>query len=263
MKISRTNIYTTNQTSMTVDSDADSLQDITNVNTGDFSTAYTSAGTASAFNFAANLSGGTINYVAVAGHTYGSGGGGTLRLIINGTIIENVTFAAGSKNDVIMFTFDQVDVATSIRLLFFKNIDADKVTVTYVSAGITLSLGSQNSEPGGYSRNWLTDSKRVRAQVNDAGAPVAYIRERIARQATLNIDNVNISVTNANQWRQFLDRVYEQGDFFIKENDGLNLADNPLSSYMCFDAQVAPPKAHPDTRQLNNLQITFKTYTGH
>lgn len=105
---------------MFVNEDGDSLQDITNVNTGDFSTAYTSAGTASAFNFISLMSGTTINYVAVAGHTYGSGGGGTLRLIINGTIIENVTFAAGSKNDVIMFTFDQVDVATSIRLLFLK-----------------------------------------------------------------------------------------------------------------------------------------------
>lgn len=263
MKISRTNLYATNQTSIVVNNDADSLQNIANVNTGDFSTAYTSLGTASSFNFVANLSGGTVNYVAIAGHTFGSGGGGILRLLINGTIIENITFQAGSKNDVVMFTFGQVTGVTSIRLIFFKNISSDKVTVTYVSAGITLTLGSQNSEPGGYSRNWLTDSKKVRAQVNDAGAPVAYIRERIARQATLNIDNVNISVTNNNQWREFLDRVYEQGDFFIKENDGSNLADNPLSSYMCFDAQVAPPKAHPDTRQLNNLQITFKTYTGH
>ena len=56
-------------------------------------------------------------------------------------------------------------------------------------------------------------------------------------------------------WQDFEDFTLEQ-PFFIKEQE-----DEPQSAYICFDAKhdIA---AHPQTRKLNTVKLTFNAYNG-
>lgn len=270
MKISSTNNFPNAASSFSVTSDAEASQTISDIETGDFSTAYTSAGSSATFTIAKTFSASfACEYVAIAGHTFGSiAGGGTLTVNVNGVTKGTVVFAGSTNNDVVFVHFDSV-TCTSIELSFVKFSSSDRVTITYVSAGQLLdsvfSFPNQNVEQSGYPRIWRTDSKKIKATLNNNAQPVAHLRESIARKVNLQLDNISISTTSSQQWLDFISSVYSRGDFFIKERDGdhVGIADDPKSSYMCFQAEVMPPKAHPATRQLNNLTISFSAYTGH
>ena len=265
MKISSNNTYPTTAAAYIIVTDADGTQDADDMLTGDFSKAYTSLGTASTFRILRTYSSARfLSYVAIAGHTFGDAGG-TVEIKVNEVVKGTVTFTKSTRNSVIFIHFD-TELATSIDVIFSKDTSTDKITITYISAGEVLPLSlPQNNEQSGYARVWLTDNKKIRGVVNAAAQPVAYIRQSFSRRVTLTINNVLASDMQLNGWVFLLDRIYEGGDFFIKENDGdtEGVADNPKSSYLCFDADMLPPKAHSATRQLNNMVISFAAFTGH
>ena len=95
MKISSTNTYPTTAASFSVTADADGTQDADDMLTGDFSTAYTSLGTAATFKVARTYSAPNalqLEYVALAGHTFGDAGG-SLEIDINsGAEVQTVDF---------------------------------------------------------------------------------------------------------------------------------------------------------------------------
>ena len=268
MKITSTNHMADAFSSFSVSSDADANQDVADIISGDFSARYTSAGSSANFTIAKTFSTGfSCKYLAIAGHNFGDIGG-TLTIKVNAVLKETVVFTAGDVNSVVLSNFDNV-TCTSIEVKFTKDTATDKATITYVSLGDLLDSvfngASVNSEMSGYMRPWLTRSKQIRTVVNDTAGPVAVVRQQKTRKVSLAINNVNVTATNSSVWQDFLDRAFNEGDFFIKEEDGDTggIADNPKSSYMCFDAEVMPPRAHPGTRKLNNLSIKFSTFTGY
>ena len=268
MKISRNNKIP-DYDSITVTGD-DSGDDVTKTTTADFSTAYSSAGTGSSlfiqYNFASSF---VCEYIAIAGSNVGSLSG-SFNVYIDGSVKDTVSCEADRRNSVIMCTFDATNVTSSVKIQFQKFAsNSDIVTIGLVAAGQVWSLGGQEQEQAGFLRNWMTRSEKVRTQVNESAAPVAYVKQRIARPGTLTLNNIKRSnlgsspFDSGTPFGDFLDHVYDDGFFFMKENDGSVLPEQPQSSSLCFDAQFLPPAAHPDTRQLNNLQLTFKTYTGY
>ena len=268
MKISRNNKIPDYDT-ITVTGD-DSGQAIANTTSGAFSTAWSSAGTdlnfSIQYNFASSFQ---VGYVAIAGSNVFSTDV-TVSVFVDGNLKLSKTGSANNLDSVLMMTFDEVTCTSNIKLLFNKITNAsDIITITFVAAGQEFTLGDQNQEQAGYLRNWMTRSQKVRTQVNESAAPVAYVNQRIARQGTLLLNNItrtNLGTGPANtntELGDFLKHVYEDGAFFIKEFDGSILANQDESSYLCFDAQFLPPAAHPATRQLNNLKLTFKTFTGY
>jgi len=268
MKISSSNEYTNTATFFAASADNDPDQDIDDVLTGDFSTAFTSLGTAATFRVFRTWAGENVlslDYVAIAGHTFGDAGG-SLEIKVNSVSKETIVFTKGERNNTIMVHFDNVSPVTSVDIIFTKDLSTDKITITYISAGEILSFSSsQNNEQSGYPRLNRTDSKKIRAVVNVSSQPVAYLRQGVNRKATLTINNVLVADMDATNWDDLLDRIYIGGDFFIKENDGdtTGIADDPKTSYLCYEADMLPPKANASTRQLNNMSLTFKAETGH
>lgn len=268
MKIGCSNNLPVDLNSFFVAADINATQEDDNLLTGDFSTVYNSAGVSATFRVIATWTGpnaARVGYFAIAGHNFGDIGG-TLRVeAVGSVLLGEITFAKGDPNATIMFTDFSEGLTTSLDIVFTKSTASDRVTVTYISAGELLPLGSQNNEQGGYGRVWLTDSARIRTTLNPAAQPVAYVRQAMSRKVTLTLKDVAISITNSTQWRQLLDRIFKAGDFFIKEEDGdsHDIPDNPLSSYMAFAADLLPPKVHGSTNQLNTVAIKFDAMTGH
>jgi len=262
LKITCSNNYDTAFSTFSVTADADAAYAIADIITGDFSTAYTSAGSAATFVFTKTFSTPfACEYLAFAGHNFGDIGG-TLSVTVDTVSKGSQVFAVGSTNSVVLFHFAEV-TATTIEVTFTKTSSSDRATLAYVAAGELLPLESRNNEESGYQRAWKTRSINTRAVVNSSAAPVALLRESMTRKVALNLSNINQTITNSAAWNQFLDRVYIGGDFFIKERDGGDYyADDPTSTYMAFDAEVLPLKAHSETRALDNLSIKFSAFTG-
>ena len=249
-----------------VTSDADAGQDIDDVLTADFSTAYTSAGTNTEFTIHKTFTTGiACKYVAFSGHNLSDLSGGVSVVVKVNTVTKaTVTFGGGSPNWVTMVHFDEV-TATTVELIFTKTL-ADKATISYLAIGDTLdsafSFPNQNVAPGGFPINWRTRSSKIRSVINDAAQPVANIRQQIARQTTLNLKNINVSAIQSAIWLEFLELVYAQGAFFLKDQDGTVLSDEPRSASMGFNVEVMPPKLSDQTRQLVDLSIKYSDFTG-
>ena len=267
MKISSSNTYDTTAAAFIISTDADANQDADDMLDGDFSTAYTSAGTDATFRVLRTYSAPNaiqLEYVALAGHNFGDIGG-SLEIDVNfGAELQTIVFDVCSPTNTVMVTFDQLTV-TAIDITFTKTSSTDKVTITYIAAGEELDLSSsQNNEQGGYPRLWRTANKKIRSTNNGLAQPVAYVRESFSRPATLSIPNVLVSDMDTSNWEGLLNLIYNRGDFFIKEDDGdtTGIADNPRSSYLCMNADMLPPKTNASTRQLNNMSIKFNAVTG-
>lgn len=267
MIIASTNNYTDAASSFTVTGDADGDEDINDILTPDFSTAYTSAGSAGSFVFSRTFSSSfNARYVGIAGHNLSSIGG-SLTLRINGVIIDTVATGSDDQNFPIVFFFDEVSV-TTIEITMAKSNAADKATISYVAAGSLLTdaftFPEQNQPEGGFPIDVRTRGSKIRATINDSAAPVAYVRESITRKVTLGLNNIAKSVLDSIQWLNFQDLVYkEDGVFFMLLEDGVDYASNtPRLGMLGFNVDVMPPKIHPQTRALVSLQIAYNVYTG-
>lgn len=246
---------------LTVTADDDTNQDIDDIITGDFSTKYTSLGSAATFVIDKVFTVGIpLTYVALAGHNFGVNGA-VVEVKVNTVSKGSVTFGSNGRNNVAVWHFTEVASVTALEITVTKGSSTDQSTLTYLSCGEHMAV-PQDGENTGYARPWLTDNREQKVSVNDQGAPVAILVRGISRKQTLSLANINRSFVESADWLSFLDRVYQQGDFFVKERDGSVIADDETSSYLCFNGEVMPPKAHGQTRELNNLQIRFNAYTG-
>ena len=199
MKITCNNKFDTAFSVFSVTADDDTGYAIGDLITGDFSTAYTSLGSAATFVVTKTFSTPfACEYIALAGHNFGDIGG-TISVKIDTVSKGSDTFAAGDDNDVVMFHFAEV-TATTIEITFTKTTATDRVTLAYVSAGELLPLEARNNEPSGYQRAWKTHSVKTRAVINNSAAPVALLRETMSRKVTLSIKDVAESIVNSAAW---------------------------------------------------------------
>jgi hypothetical protein len=259
---------------LSVTSDADAGQVIADITTADFSTSYTSDGANAAFVISKSFfSGQSISYVAIAGHNL-STIGASFSVKVN-TVLKGVTayggFVIGGQANnnqwVTMIHFPEVAAATNVEITIQKA-STSKATLSYLAMGDLLDsefvYPLQNTAPGGFPKNWRTRSSNLRSVVNDAGQPVANIRQSMARKTTLSLKNIGVATINSDLWSDFLELIYDQdGAFFYKEDDGeANTTDAPLGATLAFEADVMPPKLHGSTRALVDLSIKFNAYTG-
>lgn len=262
MQISVTNDFDEAGT-LSVLSDDDGNQTKANMEDPSFSTSYTSAGSVADFNIQKQFStpGIDVGYVAVFGHNIGANGA-TVVIKVDGVTKDTITFPAGTNN-VIMSTFTEVSGALDIDIEIEKNVAADQITITGIAAGKYLDVPN-GGEQGGFSRAFLTRSKRVRAQGSTDVGPVAILTQSVSRQVRLSVDAATLTFIEGDDWASLLDLAFNEGYLIIKEFDGSvsGVADDPLTSCLAYGIEIPPPRAHPSTRKLVGFDIQFRAYTG-
>ena len=185
-----------------------------------------------------------ISYVAVSGHNAATPSPATVA-IYDG--LDFVQFVQPLKrNNNLMFTFDERDF-TNLIIRFLTVPKNHQTTVSFIAAGKHFNIA--RGEQAGYKRLWLMRQQQQRTTTNMQAAPVSSLQKPKALKGSLTLPN------EIADWQDFIDFTFEQ-PFFIKEQE-----DEPQSSYVCFDAKhdIA---AHPQTRKLNAVKLTFNAYNG-
>lgn len=217
-------------------------EDITNP---DFSRTYISSLTTLEISFGAVSD---AQYVSVAGHSAASGGNGTVSLLNGTTVLETVNLTR--NNTVTFYGHNQSFSDLRIRLTGGGNF----LLVSYISAGLAFEVPN-DGEQSGYGRNWLSRPITQRSTTNSLSSPVALLNKRVPLRGSLSIPNAS-TLLSRGDWQVFYDFI-ETLPFFILEVDDL-----PESSYVCFEPKFIAPKAHPSTRVLDALSISFLVSNG-
>lgn len=192
-----------------------------------------------------------IEYVAISGHTVVARANlsGVIEIYSSNTLLDSVRL---SRNNNVMFTFDEPREIGNLRVFFRASSRLSEVTVSYVAAGRLIDI--EEGEQAGYKRNWLKRSIKQRTTSNRTSAPVSAIQKTEPLTATLNIPNIDAHLSQ-NEYQDFIDYTFDQ-PFFIKEVDEL-----PESCYICYDPEH-DIVAHRATPLLNRASIKFKAYNG-
>jgi len=184
-----------------------------------------------------------VNFVTVSGHV-----GTTVEILDGATLIASQTLVRINN---LMFVFPEQDI-TDLRIKITSDVGDN--TLNFVTAGtaIEIPLGGEQS---GYSRAWLGRGKMIKTRTTTLAYPNSMLLKRIPLTATLKLNNMTADFSQT-AWQTFLDFI-ERNSFFIVED-----ITKPESSYICFDPNYAPPKAHSSTRALNNISLKFKCNNG-
>jgi len=241
-----------------------------NMSSPDFSLSYTASGTRLVINYG-NV--GQIDYVAVCASNYA--GGSDARITVrNGTSSAGATSVRGiytaNRPHVCMFNFDRESV-TELIIVIDSEQTSKLPTVHYIAAGEALQVPN-GGEVSGYARQWLTRGVETRTQGNDLAAPIASLRKRVGLSGSINIPNMLNSFVR-DEWQQFLDFASAQPFFICEQENLIGVSDTdedikreqgylPEASYMCYNPKFTAPRAHSDTRALQNLQLRFDCYNG-
>lgn len=275
MKLSITNNFT-NSGTISVTSDDSGSGAEANMADPSFSTKYTSAGSTAIFNIRKTFFSDKfkMGYIAIFGHNICTNGAEIEVRIQHGpsgplqTTAISCTVPAGPNHVIFIPTESEIFLVAQIDVEITKNVTADQITITGIAAGRIMDVPN-GGEQAGYNRLWLTRNKKQRVTINDAAGPVGILSRAVTKKATLSVPHASKALVEGSTWNAFLDHVYNDGYFFVLENDGGPVtadhypvvAENNLSAYMCFDADVTV-KAHPQTRQLSSFDVTFSAYSG-
>lgn len=259
MFITRTNVI--KNLSPTVVTGVNPDFDPSGITDPDFSTLYRSTdNTRLFFDFGA-VNG--INYVSFSGINIQGNQDFTSRCFVadGGNIIASTYI---NRNHSVVIDFETRDF-TNLRLGLINPSGNANPIVRYCSAGVGFYVPN-GGETAGYNRQFLNRNIINRTTINNDSAPIAQLRKRVAGAGTLNIPNMTAEFSEG-EWQQFLDFAYEN-HFLIREQDptptqdGTELVTRNNSAYLCYDPGKSTPKAHPDTRRLNNISFPFKVYNG-
>jgi hypothetical protein len=251
MKISKTNQLLGLTPTISVGSSSDTAKDLTDP---DHSTNYTSSNTQyMTVDFGAQAS---VNYVAVSGHNVTNSSSGTGRITVQdggGSPVAQITDLA--RNNVTVIYFD-TQTFTNLRVVFeaIGGHDNGGVTVSYIAAGQAFDVPNFG-EVGGHNRNALTRSLRSRVTTNSIAAPVAITKVREALKGRLNLPNMTKEFVRG-EWQTFLDFSTTQPFFILEDETDFS------SAYTCFEPTYQAPRAHGQTRALDNISIGFKVFNG-
>ena len=194
-----------------------------------------------------------ISYVAVSGHN-GADGGNIMVAIFDGLDFIQLILPVVRNNN-LMFSFVEQDF-TDLIIKFLPLPSGPpltkEITVSFIAAGQHFDI--ETGEQAGYKRLWLMRQLQQRTTTNMQAAPVSSLQKPKALKGSLTLPNTDLSFT-MDEWQDFIDFTFEQ-PFFIKER-----VNDPSSTYICFDAKhdIA---AHPQTRKLNAVKLSFNAFNG-
>jgi hypothetical protein len=240
--------------------------DAANITDPDFSTLYTSTDNDRlTFGFGAT---GIINYIAVAGTNIQGNKDFTSRLsVMDGSTVIARNFV--SANNCIVTTFPDRSFSDLRMVLFNASADSPP-SIRFAAAGIALTIPN-SGEQTGYNRQFLNRNRKTKSSLNNIAAPTSYLTKKVSAKGVLSLPNMTKSFSE-NEWQTFLD-FSDENYFFIREQDpiptlnsdansaGIEETDNN-SAYLCFEPTGIKTTAHAQTRELNNISITFKVFNG-
>lgn len=246
MKISSSNFIP--DAAIVVDEDS-SIQNPDDVKTFDFAEKYFSAGTAAQLRMTITLAAASpLSYVAIAGHTLL----GTTEVRIDTVLVASFIITDNRTTCQTLY-FAEIS-GTVIELTFTKAASSNVYAISHIAAGETFDVPNKG-ETSGFSRSWLTPSKKQQVVLSDSAAPTSIINKSIAEKATLNLPNMPKAIAEGS-YRDLCDFIIANAFFILEQEAVAN------SSYLCFDAKINPPKAHSDTRELVNSGFSFRAFTG-
>ena len=150
-----------------------------------------------------------------------------------------------------MFTFEERNF-TDLIIRFLTVPNNHQTTVSFIAAGKHLDI--EKGEQAGYKRLWLMRHLEQRTTTNMQSMPVSTLKKPKGLKGSLSLPNENVDFTEGD-YQDFIDFTLEQ-PFFIKERE-----DEQQSTYICFDAKHDIP-AHPQTRDLNSVILSFTAFNG-
>lgn len=233
-----------------------------NVTDPDFSLNYTASDSRLQMQFGSVPN---CNYVAVVASNFDTGTGSvTVRNGTSSATIDSIRGQyAGARSHVLMFVFEEETIG-DLRVVVDSKVSNNRPTLSYVAAGQAI-LVPNRGETAGYERQWQTRGIKSRVQSNAFGSPIASLVQREALKGKLNLPNMLRTFTEG-EWQDFLDHSAEQPFFICEQSTVVEYAAEtgyyPQASYICFEPKFSAPKAHAQTRSLNNLTMQFKVYNG-
>jgi len=199
-----------------------------------------------------------MDYVGIAGHNLGSLG---CKITIENNGVNDVVDYEPIDDRPIMFDIPQ-RAGSNIVIEIVKPNNTDVVTISHIACGKTTDLTGTTTSgqslnrdyEAGYSRIPMAVNRKVRATVNQSGAPTATLTKTVSAKMKLNIKNMPTPFAKL-QLLEYQNFWVNNG--FFMQNDG-----EVDQSYMAFQFTSTPPKAHPATRDLVNLSYQFLAYNG-
>ena len=190
-----------------------------------------------------------ISYVAISGHNAATPAPAQV------AIYDGLDFVAFvlplERNNNLMFTFEERNF-TDLIIRFLTAPNNHQTTVSFIAAGKHLDI--EKGEQAGYKRLWLMRHLEQRTTTNMQSMPVSTLKKPKGLKGSLSLPNENVDFTEGD-YQNFIDFALEQ-PFFIKERE-----DEPQSTYICFDAKHTI-SAHPQTRELNSVILSFTAFNG-
>ena len=178
-----------------------------------------------------------LNYIGISGHNAATPAQATIEIYNGQNIVDRVIL---NRNNNLMFTF-QTQNFTDLIIKFLTVPKNHQTTVSYIAAGQHIIIPA--GEQAGYKRLWLMRHLQQRTTTNMQNMPISSLQKPKALKGT-ELDYQNL-----------IDFTLVQ-PFFIKEQ-----VDKPESTYICFDAKH-DISAHPQTRKLNAVKLSFNAFNG-
>lgn len=255
MRVTKTNVLLGVTPSIFTGASSDSPANITDP---DFSTSYTSSDTLRlTFDFGVTSE---IDYVAVAGINIADNieNGQARGRVYDGSTIITTTFVI--RNHCILMTFTPRSFSNLRIVIRGQDVNPQ---IHFCAAGESFEVPN-GGEVAGYNRQFLRRNTKNRATLNSSSAPVAVLKKKVAPKGALNLPNMTKAFTEG-EWQDFLDFISSGNYFFIREQDPASdeqTENTNNSAYLCFDPEKMEVKAHPQTRALNNITLSFKVFNG-
>jgi len=196
---------------------------------------------------------GEINYIAVAGILVAGNGSGNSSVSVSDGGGASISTVLLKRNHCVVLSFD-TQTFSNLRITLTNATGDLEPTISFAAAGVALTVPN-SGEVAGYNRHWLNRAIKTKVTTNALAAPVSVLRKPIAFNGSLSLPNMTAAFSQ-DEYQDFLDFAVTD-IFFINEDPLL-----PESSYACFEATPRPPKAHAQTRLLNNLSLNFKVFNG-
>lgn len=226
-----------------------------NISSSDHSLNYSSSSTIFRCEFEVNRN---VSYVAVSASNL-DGASIVAQEKSSGIFASLPTFSRQEtvvRNNVLLFIFPEA-TARNIEITISGGSVAP--VINHIAAGQAVQIPN-GGELSGYARQWLNRNVMSRTISNSIGAPVTNLTRRQPLKGNLNIPNMTTEFAQG-EWQNILDFLATGEVFYISENADFDSEDFE-QSYACFQPKFTAPKAHSDTRALQNLSLGFSCYNG-
>lgn len=260
MRLTKSNILSsiTNSNAIQITTGGSSTDDPLNVIDPDFATFYESSdSTRLTVEFGSTTA---INYVAVAGINIEGNKDFTSWVAVKDGTTDIIRIHV-DRNQPMMLTFP-TQTFTNLKVVLYNPSGLANPILNFVAAGEYLEVPN-SGEQAGYERAHINRHYKNRVTVNGQAEPTSILRHKVEGKGRLSIPNALRSFSEG-EWQTFLDFA-EQEFFFIQERpeeipEGETYKKCP-ACYVCYEP-VSQAKAHPQTRSLNSLSLTFKVSNG-